>query len=143
MPRQTLQDALDRFLSKNEGIDDISEVINIQNPTEKQLYFFKTMLGWAESNGINPRNLHVDGTIEDVNGDTHESPIDHVPVESKEQLLVLADNDGNLDKILYSKKGTADGRSVIRELEPMEAVNLSEDSKISTTIEQHIRENGL
>jgi len=138
MPRQTLQNAVDKFLSQTEGVDDITEVINIENPTKKQIYFFKTMLGWAESNNIQPRNLHVDGTIEDVNGETYDTPVDHVPVEAKEQLIILADNDGNLDKVLYSKKGTASGRSIITELDPMEAIGISESAELSTTVQFHL-----
>ena len=140
MPKQKLQSVVDRFISKNESIDDINEIINIKNPAEKQRYFFKTMLGWAEANGIEPRNLHVDGTIEDVNGETHDSPVDHVPVESKEQLIVLADNSGDLDKILYSKKGTASGRSVVKDLDPMESIGLSDEAQLSTTVKPHLEQ---
>jgi len=138
MPRETLQNAINRFLSENECVDDINEIINIENPTKKQLYFFKTMLGWAESNGITPRNLHIDGTIEDTNGDTHDSPVDHVPVEAKEQLIVLADNEGTLDKILYSKKGSASGRSIVKDLNPMESVEISDATEMSKTIQPHL-----
>lgn len=138
MPKQTVQNIVNRFVSESDTIDDITEVINIENPTPKQLYFFKTMLGWAEANDITPRNLHVDGTIEGQNGDEHNSPIDQVPVESKEQLIVLADHNGNLDKILYSKKGDANGRSIVNDLSAMEAIEISDTTNISKTIQPHL-----
>lgn len=141
MPRQTLKNGFNKLFEGNNNIDDITDVINIENPTRKQLYVFKTMLGWAEANGITPRNLHVDGTIEDENGNEHESPVDQVPIESKEQLIVLADMDGNLDKIFYSKKGEATGKNITKDFDPCEAIELSSEAPIDDSITPHLTRN--
>jgi len=138
MPRQTLKDRFNKLFDGSSDIDDITDIINIENPTRKQLYVFKTMLGWAEANNITPRNLHVDGTIEDENGNEHESPIDQVPVESKEQVIVLADKDGKLDKIFYSKKGEATGKNITKDFDPCEAIELSSETSIDDSITPHL-----
>lgn len=119
--------------------DKIDELINIENPTQKQLYVFKTILGWAENNDITPQTLHVDGRVEDDEGDVHNSPIDQVPVESKEQLIVLADHDANLDKIFFSPEGSADGRNIINSLDAMEGIELTEETPtFEEELEEHL-----
>lgn len=138
MPHNALKNGVQNLLTSNNEIDDLTDVINIENPTRKQRYVFKTMLGWAEQNNITPRNLHVDGTIEDENGEEHESPVDQVPVESKEQLIVLADLNGNLDKIFYSKKGEATGRNITKDFDPCEGIELSSETEITESLTPHI-----
>jgi hypothetical protein len=138
MPHNALKNGVQNLLTSNNEIDDLTDVINIENPTRKQRYVFKTMLGWAEQNNITPRNLHVDGTIEDENGEEHNSPVDQVPVESKEQLIVLADLNGNLDKIFYSKKGEATGRNITEDFDPCEGIELSSETEITDSLTPHI-----
>lgn len=119
--------------------DKLEEMVNIEELTAKQEYVFKTILGWADKEGITPRNIHIDGTVEDQNGNEHDSPVDQVPIESKEQLIVLAGPNGELDKIFFSPKDSADGINVTKSLNPMEGIELTEEtSTFEEQIDDHV-----
>lgn len=123
---------------------EVIELINITDPSRKQLHVFKTILGWAEEQDIDAQTIHVDGRVEDADGEIHQSPVDQVPVESKEQLIVLADHDANLDKVFFSPEGSTDGRNIIESLDPMEGIELTEETPtFEEELEEHLSVHNL
>ena len=97
---------------------------DVEEPTEAQEYVLNTMMAWALDQDFTFKGFNNDGTVEDTDGNLHHSPVTEVPKEDGVQLLVLADDSGRFDKIVFSPDGTAEGEFLLSKLLPMEGVNL-------------------
>ena len=107
-------------------LQNIEDHICIEEPSETQKYCFKTMLAWADQQDFTPDTLHIDGTVEDQTGTKHDSPVRELPHEDDNQLLVLADHNGEFDRIIFSEKGHKTGRVLVDKLSEMCGIDLTE-----------------